>query len=383
MSRYRFEAARADGEVVRGVLTAPHAGAALEEVAARRLLPLDVRELPVARARRLSRRDLAVFFRSLATLVRAGIPLDRALRTAEAGALGDAVAGVRSRVGQGASLSRALGEEPGIPAVAVALVRAGEDAGLDFALEEAARQLEREADLTEQLRAALAYPAILLLVGLGTVAVLVLSVLPRFVALLGDAGSALPTATRLLLGLSALARAWWPGLIVGAVATAVLMWRWVTSPHGHEALLRLPVVGPVRLATATARSARTLGALLATGAPALRALDVAARAAGDLAVGRRLDRVAERVRTGGSLAGALRAERALDHQVLELALVGEESGRLAELLSQGADLAEARATRSLRQAVKLVEPSLILLMGGLVAFVALALLQAIYGVRVR
>ena len=383
MSRYRFEAARADGEVVRGVLEAPHAAAAVEDVTARRLLPLDVRELPAAPARRLPRRDLAVFFRSLATLVRAGIPLDRALRTAEAGVLRETVAGVRERVRQGATLSRALGDAPGVPPVALGLVRAGEDAGLDFALDEAAKQLEREADLTDQVRAALTYPAMLLVVGLATIAVLVLSVLPRFVALLGDAGSALPLATRLLLDLSAIVRAWWPGLAAGGLVTVVLGWRWLTSAAGHEALLRLPAVGSVRLALASARSARILGALLATGAPALRALDVARQAAGDRAVARRIGRVAERVRTGGGLASALRAEQALDAQVLELAQAGEESGRLAELLGHGALIAESRATRDLQRAVKLIEPLMILGLGGLVAFVALALLQAVYGVRVR
>jgi type II secretory pathway component PulF len=382
VSRFRFEAVRSDGEVVRGLLTAPHAAAALDEVTARRLLPLDVKELPAPRARRLPRRELAVFFRGLATLVRAGVPLDRALRTAESGALSDVVTGLREAVRQGKSLSRALGERS-IPAVAVGLVRAGEDAGLDFALEEAAKQLEREADLAGQLRAALTYPAILLLVGLGTIGVLVLTVLPRFVALLGDAGSALPTTTRLLLDLSEGLRAWWPRLLIGAVAAGGLGWRWLTSAPGHEALLRLPAVGPLRLALATARSAKALSVLLATGAPALRALDVAADAAGDLAVGARLRRVMDRVRTGGGLAAALSAERAMDPQVLELAQVGDESGRLPELLGHGAALAESRATRALQQAVKLVEPLLILLMGAMVAFVALALLQAVYGVRVR
>jgi type II secretory pathway component PulF len=383
VSRFRFEAARPDGEVVRGVLTASSVTAALDEVAARRLLPLEVIELPLPPGRRLPKRDLAVLFRGLATLVRAGVPLDRALRTAEAGALPDMVTRLRDAVRQGKSLSRALAEEPGAPAVAVGLVRAGEDAGLDFALEEAAKQLEREADLAAQLRSALTYPAILLLVGLGTIGVLILTVLPRFIALLGDAGSALPTATRVLLDLSAGVRAWWHGFLAAGLVTGVLGWRWLASIAGQEALLRLPAVGSLRLGLATARSAKALGALLATGVPALRALEVAADAAGDLAVGARLRRVMDRVRTGSGLAAALTAERAMDPQVLELAQVGDESGRLPELLSHGATLAEARATRALQQAVKLVEPLMILLLGALVAFVALALLQAVYGVRVR
>jgi type II secretory pathway component PulF len=383
MTRFRFEAARSDGEVVRGVLSAPSLLAALDQIADQRLLPLDVLELPESKGRRLPRRDLAVFFRGLATLVRAGVPLDRALRTAESGALREPIAILRESVRQGKSLSRALGGVPGIPAVAIGLVRAGEDAGLDFALDEAAKQLERDADLSAQVRAALTYPAVLLVVGLSTVGVLVMTVLPRFVTLLGDTGSALPVSTRALLDLSTLVRHWWGGILVLAVTTAALGWRWLTSHAGHAALLRLPAIGPLRLALASSRAARVLGALLGTGVPALRALEVAADATGDLAVGGRLRRVMDRVRTGGALSAALTAERAMDPQVLELAQVGDESGRLPELLAHGAVLTEARTTRALQQGVRLVEPLMILVLGAMVAFVALALLQAVYGVRVR
>jgi type II secretory pathway component PulF len=139
----------------------------------------------------------------------------------------------------------------------------------------------------------------------------------------------------------------------------------------------------MRLALATARSARALSALLGTGTPALRALETAADAAGDHEVAARVRRAAERVRTGGSLSTALAAERAFDPQALELAHAGEASGRLAVLLRHGATLAEARALRALQSTIRLIEPTLILALGGLVAFVALALLQAVYGVRIR
>jgi general secretion pathway protein F len=155
------------------------------------------------------------------------------------------------------------------------------------------------------------------------------------------------------------------------------------SPAGHAALLRLPVLGPMRLAFATARSARALSALLGTGTPALRALETAADAAGDHEVAARVRRASERVRAGASLAAALVAERAFDPHALELAQAGEASGRLAVLLRHGSTLAETQALRTLQSAIRLIEPTLILLLGGLVAFVALALLQAVYGVRIR
>jgi type II secretory pathway component PulF len=142
-------------------------------------------------------------------------------------------------------------------------------------------------------------------------------------------------------------------------------------------------VGSLRLAFATARAARALGGLLGTGAPALSALAAAGDAAGDRAIAARIARAAERVRTGSSLAAALAAERALGPQALELARAGEQSGRLSALLAHAAEAADAEATRQLYAVVKLVEPALILVFGAIVAFVALALLQAVYGLRIQ
>lgn len=384
MKRFRFAAARPDGAMVRGELSATHASAALEEIGGQRLLALDLKEVSPDRAARLPRRELAVFFRGLATLTEAGVPLDRALGIAPAGSrLAAFASAVRERVQEGASLSAALAAQPGVPALAVGLVRAGEHAQLEAALADAATQLERDADLRAQIVSALAYPVLLLVAGCGTIAVLVVAILPRFVALLGDAGSAVPPATRALLAVSALIDRFWVPLGLGAVVGAMALGRWLVRPAGHAALLHLPLLGPMRLAFATARSARALSALLATGSPTLRALETAAEAAGDHEVAARVRRAGERVRTGGSVAAALAAERAFDPQALELAHAGEASGRLAVLLRHGAALAETRALRSLQGLVRLIEPGLILLLGGLVAFVALALLQAVYGVRIR
>jgi type II secretory pathway component PulF len=370
--------------MVRGELSATHASAALEEIGGQRLLALDLKEVSPDRAARLPRRELAVFFRGLATLTEAGVPLDRALGIAPAGSrLAAFASAVRERVQEGASLSAALAAQPGVPALAVGLVRAGEHAQLEAALADAATQLERDADLRAQIVSALAYPVLLLVAGCGTIAVLVVAILPRFVALLGDAGSAVPPATRALLAVSALIDRFWVPLGLGAVVGAMALGRWLVRPAGHAALLHLPLLGPMRLAFATARSARALSALLATGSPTLRALETAAEAAGDHEVAARVRRAGERVRTGGSVAAALAAERAFDPQALELAHAGEASGRLAVLLRHGAALAETRALRSLQGLVRLIEPGLILLLGGLVAFVALALLQAVYGVRIR
>src|SRR5207253_4584697 len=149
----------------------------------------------------------------------------------------------------------------------------------------------------------------------------------------------------------------------------------------EDALLTAPIVGPVRLALATARIARALAGMLAAGMPLLASLDAAGEAAGDGAAAARLARARERVASGAPLAATLEREGALAPSALQLIQVGESSGRLADMARRGGDLAALEAERGLKTLVTLVEPALIIAFGGLVAFVAAALLQAVYSIR--
>jgi len=149
----------------------------------------------------------------------------------------------------------------------------------------------------------------------------------------------------------------------------------------EEALLVAPLVGPVRLALATARVARAIGGMLAAGMPLLASLDAAGEAAGDRAVAARLTRARERVASGAPLTASLEREAALAPSALQLIQVGESSGRLADMARRAGDLAAQEAERGLKTLVTLVEPALIVAFGGLVAFVAAALLQAVYSIR--
>lgn len=392
MNAFRYEAARADGRTVRGVLEASTRGAATATLSERGLYPVLVEPAPARRTRtgwhRPSVVDTATVVRSLATFVNAGIPLARALQTTESiasGILRDALVRVGARVREGAALGAALADEAALfSGVTVGLVRAGERGmGLGPALLEAAAQGEREAETRAQLRAALAYPLLLAVVGSLSVGMIVLFVIPRFAAILGDLGQALPPATRALIALSSWTRRL--GLVFlalavpGAALAAEMLRR--HRRRWHEALLGTPVVGPLRHALATARVARALGALLETGTHALTALAIAADAAGDQAVAARLAEARERVAEGVGLTTSLRDARALTDAALQLAAVGEGSGRLPELLRRAAEFEELQAERRLRVLVGLLEPALIIAFAAIVAFVAAALLQAIYAVR--
>lgn len=377
--------------MVAGVIEAESAAGATAMLSERRLYPVGIRATEEdARRPSASRRDLAIAFRGIAALVGAGLPLERALSATEAIAprpLRQALADARRSVQEGDTLAQALAESRGIvPGVVIGIIRAGERGSqLGQALDQMASHLEQEAELVARVRQALAYP--LLLAVAGTISVLVIGtvIVPRFAELLGDLGGELPVATRLLLGGSRALATWWLPLVVGFALAATAMVTWLRRPEGrrrlHDWLLGVPLVGPLRLGLATTRIARALGALLGAGMPLLAALDAASAAAGDEAVAQRMQRARERVAAGATLTGSLESEQALTPLALQLVAVGESSGRLAEMIRRAGDLAAQEAERGLRTLVTLLEPALIVAFGGLVAFVAAALLQAVYSVR--
>ncbi len=392
MTTFRFEAARADGHAVRGVLDAASRDDAAATLSARGLFPVVVEPAPERATgtgwRHPGARATGTVIRSIATLVDAGVPLERALQATErvaTGPLRPALARIASRVREGASLGTALAAEGALfPGVTVGLVRAGErGVGLGPALLQAADQLERQAEAISRVRAALAYPLLLCVVGSLSVSLIVLFVIPRFAAILGDLGQALPPATRALIGISSLLRRDGVALAAGAIALGTVAVQAVQHHRRawHERLLQLPVVGPLRHAFATARVARMLSALLETGTPATTALRIARQAVGDEAIAARLDGARDSVAEGASLSAALRIHSAVTDATLQLAVIGEESGRLPALLMQAAGLEEQEAERRLHTLVGLLEPTLIIAFAAAVAFVAAALLQAVYSVR--
>lgn len=392
MTTYRYRAARADGAVVNGMLDAPSVVGASALLAEWGLYPLTLRDLPPGRTTRTvaPRRDLAVVFRSIAALVNAGVPLERALAASAGVARGpvrETLEIARAGLREGRGLSAAFAASPGVvPGVVLGMLRAGERGSqLARALTHVADHLEQEAELVARLRQALAYPIVLAVAGTLSVLVIGTVVIPRFAALLNDFGQQLPLATRVLLTVSGGLAHDWPLLLVpaaGAVGAAVAAMRHPPTRARLDAgLLDLPLIGSLRLALGTARMTRALGGMLQAGMPLPPALEAAREAVGDSALAARLTRVRERVLQGEALTAALESERAVAPSALQLLAVGETSGRLADMATRAGDLAAQEAERALKTALTLLEPALIVAFGALVAFVAAALLQAVYSLR--
>jgi general secretion pathway protein F len=392
MQTYRYRAARRDGIIVSGLIEAPSGTDASATLVARGLHPLGLNpsEHSDERRRPASRRDLAIVFRSIAALVGAGVPLERAVASSAAlarGPLRVCLEAGQASLRQGQTLSQALEAGRGIvPPVVTGMIRAGERSSqLGRSLEHVATHLEQEADLVGRVRQALAYPLLLATAGTASVLVIGTVVVPKFAELLDDLGQELPASTRILLVVSGVLVRY--GYLV-LILLAGLVWafvKWTGGAQGrlwcHRMLLATPVVGPVRHALASARFSRSLGSMLAAGMPLLPALQASREAAGDQAVAERLSRVYERVAQGQPLTSALEAESALIRNAVQLVDVGESSGTLAIMASRAGDLAAQESDRGLRILVSLLEPALVVTFGGVVAFVAAALLQAVYSVR--
>jgi type II secretory pathway component PulF len=284
-------------------------------------------------------------------------------------------------------LTEALAVRTGlIPGVVLGMLRAGERGSkLAPALEQAATHLEQEAELAGRVQQALAYPLVLLVAGFVSVTVITIVVVPRFATILADLGQAMPSSTRALLLVSDALRHHGLALLAAAAIAIVGLSSWVATPHGrlqmHRLLLRLPIVGALRLGFATARMTRAIGALLGSGVPMTAALSAARESAGDQEIARRLERASERVTRGEPVAVSLRAERALTPVALQLIAVGESSGQLAAMAERAAAIATLEAEGNLRALVSLLEPALVVVFGGMVAFTAVALLQAVYSLR--
>jgi len=394
--RFRYQAATLDGHTVEGVVQAASRQSVLEELRRRQLYGVTVDEATpdsVARAgRRLGRRAAAALWtRNVATLLGAGVPLDRALaftaQHASHDGLAEAVRQARRAVQEGTSLADALARHPRyFDPLFVAMVSAGESSGaLEIVFDRLSEHLEEGAELRSQVRTALLYPALMAVVGCIGLGVLLGFVIPRFAGILADVGGTLPVSTRLLLGASTvLTKGWWAWLLLAVAAAYALpqvLARPKTRRRWHAARLAWPWLGDLELKYATAQFARTLGLLLKSGVPALPALKIARASVTNLIVQAGVDRAAGALAEGSALAPALAGT--LPPLALQMMAVGEESGRLEELCLRVADTYDREVRRALRTGVALLEPALILAFGALVGFVALAMLQAIYGINLK
>jgi general secretion pathway protein F len=397
MPAYRFEALDAAGKSQSGLLEADNARAARTQLRGRALVPLAVTAVTMnagdsTGGRRFTRRvfnatGLAIWTRQLAGLVGSGLPLERALTAlaeeAEVQREHELVAHLKSEVNAGSSFARALATAPReFDDVYRAVVAAGEQSGaLGGVLERLADDLEQRQALRTRVIGAMLYPAIVSTIALLIVIVLVTFVVPQIASVFSSSKRALPALTVGLLWLSAFVRQWgWLVLLlaVGGIGMLLLARR---NPAFHErsdaAVLRLPLIGRLARGYNAARFGGTLAMLASAGVPILKALQAAAETLGNRAMrADALDALVQ-VREGAPLASALAAKKRFPGLLAMFARLGEQTGQLPAMLQRASNQMSAEVQRRALAAATLLEPLLIVGMGGVVVLIMLAVLMPI------
>ncbi|MCK5071236.1 MAG: type II secretion system F family protein [Desulfocapsa sp.] len=331
---------------------------------------------------------LAATTRQLGTLLGAGISLDEALLTlgeqTDQALLGNTLMSIREKILQGSSLHEAMnGHRRVFPDLFVNMIQVGESSGtLDQVTLQLADFLDEQARIKSRIQAATAYPLLMVLVGSGVLTFLFIFVVPKITLMLTDLDRALPWPTQLLIAFSEGVKNWWIVFLVIIIAAVVAFQRYRKTPSGlHKTdslLLKIPVFGRLNLLISTAWFSRTLGTLLQSGVPLLKALDISKGLLRNIVLRDAIDKARRQVQEGGSLARSLKESAVFPPMVAQMTAAGEKSGQLESMLSRVADSYDHQTDLSITSLLSLLEPILILVMGGVVGFVVLAILLPLF-----
>ena len=424
MPAFRYKALAQSGAIDQGVLTAKDMASAQRQLRAQKLTPLSVNltsgaphlsqpeerdslplpDVETAKAllgkvssgarvktnkKRFDREDVLRFTAEMAVLLKAGLPLDRAMKvqieSAAEGVQKSLLEELLDALKGGKALSAGLEKRRDVfNHFYVNMVRSGEASGhLADVLAELAAYLERSKTVRGSVVSALIYPAILASVAALSVFIMLAYVVPEFEALFDDMGESLPLLTQLIVSLGDLVSAWGWLLLVASAGLFVWLRRWAATPQGREWLdlksLTFPLIGSIMLKYEVARFARTMGTLLHNGVAMLRAADIAVGTVGNSLIRASLAELPQTIKRGGRLSQALDS-RVFSPVALQMVRVGEESGSLDKMLIELAQVSEAEVEDEVKRALTLLEPALILGMGGIIAIIIMGILMGILSV---
>jgi general secretion pathway protein F len=405
MAQFSYKAADQNGRVVTGTQDASDEKGVVAALQAQGYIPIRItpgdgastlfslkREKGAFRfLNRVSDRDVLRFTEDLATLLGAGLTLDRSLQilrdAANKQALKSLIAGVLKTVQKGGYLSDALADHPGeFSQFYVNMVKAGEAGGfLDLVLERMSTYLRDIKDLKDYIISAMIYPLFLVCIGGISILVLLTYVIPKFAVIFEDLGQTIPLSTQLLLGAGAFFQKY-VFLLLAVFAALIFFWhRFSRTTAGRtridSMLTRLPVVGGFVQELETARFARTLGTLIKSGVPILGSLTLVQGVIRNRVIARSLDLIRERVREGEALSIPLADSGRFPQLAAQMITVGEETGRLDEMLFKIGDIYEIKVRSFIKRGMSLLEPVVILGMGILVGFIVISMLMAIFSMN--
>jgi general secretion pathway protein F len=396
MPEYLYKATTLGGQTVEGSIEGKDEGAAVQSLHTLGYIPIRLTtveakgepfRLSSLLPQRVEIKSILVFTQELSTLVSAGLPIDRSLEIlgelTENQKMKETVKDVLKRVEGGSSLAEALSSHPRIfSKLYVNMVKAGESGGfLGTILSRLAQYLQSTKEIRDQIVSVLIYPVILAIVSGASIAVLVTFVLPRFTTIFSDMGQAIPLPTQIILSFSHFVRGyWWVG--IGLVALIFFGIKWYTQDEERRwrwdrLKLRWVAIGDLIKKIELSRFARTLGTLLQSGVSILPAFNLVREISQNQAISRSIGYVHDRLREGKGVARSLEETGVFPPLAVHMIGVGEETGRLDEMLMKVAETYEDNVRTTVKRVVSLVEPLILLVMGGIVGFIVLSILLAI------
>ncbi len=334
-------------------------------------------------------KDMVIFSRQFASMVEAGVAMLRALNVLTEQTqnirLRKALAQVKSEIEQGSTLSDALEKHTQIfDRLYISMVRAGEAGGvLDKVLNRLAIFMEERSRLTQQVKAAMTYPVVVMVIGVGVFYAMLTLVLPTFQGLFNSLGSELPAYTKLLITISDFLRSWYMlGIIVLIAGSIWALKNWYQTKDGKFtidlALLNVPVMGDILKKVAVARFTRTFGTLTRSGVPIVTALEVVKESSGNAVLARAVEAVQTKVQEGGTISGPMGESKIFPQMVTQMVAIGEETGELENMLEKVADFYDVEVSTAVEGLTSLMEPLMIVTLGGLVGAIVIGMYLPIF-----
>ncbi|GAA5173415.1 type II secretion system F family protein [Modicisalibacter zincidurans] len=389
--RWRWKGKNSRGQVVDGEIVAAIRGEVERELAKQGVIVSSIRKKSslFGGGGRIKARDVMLFSRQMATMIRAGVPVLQAFNVVTESlknpAMRNLVQKLADEVAAGSSFSDALRQHPRhFDRLFVNMVDAGEQSGaLDRMLERVASYKEKVESLKSRVRKALYYPVAVLAVGVGVTALLLVKVVPQFESLFAGFGAELPAMTRMTITLSEFAQAYWlPGLAVVAAAIVALVQGTRRSPafayRVHKLALKLPVIGDILDKSAVARYSRTLSTTFSAGVPLVESLETASGATGNYVYERAILRIRDDVSNGQQLHFAMRTGNLFPTLAVQMVSIGEEAGSMDTMLNKVADFYEEEVDNKVDALTSLLEPFIIVVLGVLVGGLVVSMYLPIF-----
>lgn len=395
MAKYQYKARNYEGKIIEGVYDAPNQKAVIDMIRKKNYFVLEVKDLSerkdIAQMKlfsKVKKKDIAIFCRQFASILKAGVSMIQCINMlseqTENKILRAILIDISENIQKGSTLSQAMqAHEDKLPPLLINMIAAGEMSGtVDDTLELMAGHYEKDYKLQGKIKSATIYPIVVCVVAVVVVIFMLTAVVPMFIGMFQSSGAELPGITKALVNMSDFLRQNFLVLAIIAALIGIMIKLYLGSDSGRlafdKALLKMPVIGKLQVKIITARFARTMGTLMATGVPIVEALEITGKVLTNTHAKEGMLLVEESVKQGKGLHQPIKSLEIFPPMLENMVLLGEQSGTLVGMLEKTASFYEEEVDREIGNMTSLLEPAIIVVLGGLIAFIVLAMMLPMF-----